>query len=52
MIVDTVVQVEPALDRAAMSGLLAAATEVKEHGTFGYVETTMATPELNRFMAG
>src|SRR5579862_1705319 len=40
------------LYRAAMSGLLAAATEVKEHGTFGYVETTMATPELNRFMAG
>ena len=39
------------LYRAAMSGLVAAAREVKEQGTFGYVETTMATPELNRFMS-
>ncbi len=39
------------LYRAAMSGLAAAATEVREKGTFGYVETTMATPELNRFMS-
>ncbi len=40
------------LYRAAMSGLVDAAREVKEHGTFGYVDRTMATPELNRFMAG
>ena len=38
------------LYRAAMSGLLSAAREVKEEGTFGYVDTTMATPELNSFM--
>jgi 2-methylisocitrate lyase-like PEP mutase family enzyme len=40
------------LYRAAMSGLLDAAREVKERGTFGYLETTMATPELNAFMQG
>ncbi|HEY1301720.1 MAG TPA: isocitrate lyase/phosphoenolpyruvate mutase family protein [Stellaceae bacterium] len=40
------------LYRAAMSGLADAAREVKERGTFGYVETTMATPELNAFMSG
>ncbi|MBV8937801.1 MAG: isocitrate lyase/phosphoenolpyruvate mutase family protein, partial [Alphaproteobacteria bacterium] len=38
------------LYRAAMSGLVNAAREVKEHGSFGYVETTMATPELNGYM--
>ena len=38
------------LYRAAMSGLVNAAREVKELGTFGYVDTTMATPELNSFM--
>jgi 2-methylisocitrate lyase-like PEP mutase family enzyme len=40
------------LYRAAMSGLVDAAREVKDKGTFGYVETTMATPELNTFMSG
>jgi hypothetical protein len=35
-----------------MSGLVNAAREVKEQGTFGYVETTMATPELNSSMRG
>jgi 2-methylisocitrate lyase-like PEP mutase family enzyme len=40
------------LYRAAMSGLVNAAREVKDGGTFGYVETTMATPELNSFMSG
>src|SRR5215469_1588230 len=40
------------LYRAAMSGLVNAAREVKEQGTFGYVDTTMATPELNSFMMG
>jgi 2-methylisocitrate lyase-like PEP mutase family enzyme len=40
------------LYRAAMSGLVAAAREVEERGTFGYVETSMATPELNTFMRG
>ena len=39
------------LYRAAMSGLVSAAREVKEHGTFGYVDTAMTTPELNNFMS-
>ena len=38
------------LYRAAMTGLVAAAREVKEHGTFGYLDTTLATPDLNAFM--
>lgn len=38
------------LYRAAMSGLLNAAREVKEQGTFGYLDRTMSTPELNAFM--
>jgi 2-methylisocitrate lyase-like PEP mutase family enzyme len=38
------------LYRAAMSGLVDAAREVKDKGTFGYVDRTMATPELNGFM--
>jgi 2-methylisocitrate lyase-like PEP mutase family enzyme len=39
------------LYRAAMSGLVNAAREAKD-GTFGYVDTTMATPELNGYMQG
>jgi 2-methylisocitrate lyase-like PEP mutase family enzyme len=38
------------LYRAAMSGLVDAAREAKDKGTFGYVDRTMATPELNGFM--
>jgi 2-methylisocitrate lyase-like PEP mutase family enzyme len=38
------------LYRAAMSGLLDAAREAKEQGTFNYLDTTMTTPELNGFM--
>jgi 2-methylisocitrate lyase-like PEP mutase family enzyme len=40
------------LYRAAMSGLVNAAREVKDRGTLGYIDTTMATPELNAFMQG
>src|ERR1700674_469083 len=40
------------LYRAAMSGLVNAAREVKDQGTFGYVDETMATPELNSYMSG
>jgi 2-methylisocitrate lyase-like PEP mutase family enzyme len=40
------------LYRAAMSGLVNAAREVKDQGTFGYVDTTMTTPELNSHMRG
>ncbi|NKB59328.1 MAG: isocitrate lyase/phosphoenolpyruvate mutase family protein [Alphaproteobacteria bacterium] len=39
------------LYRAAMSGLLAAATEAKE-GTFGFVDTSIPTPELSGYMRG
>jgi len=38
------------LYRAAMSGLLAAAREAKDKGTFGYLDHSMTTPELNGFM--
>ena len=35
-----------------MSGLVEAAREVKDKGSFGYLERTMATPDLNGFMRG
>jgi 2-methylisocitrate lyase-like PEP mutase family enzyme len=38
--------------RAAMTGLLNAAREVKEQGTFRYLDTSLTTPELNTFMQG
>ncbi len=38
------------LYRAAMSGLLEAAREVKEKGTFGYIDRSMTAQELNNFM--
>jgi 2-methylisocitrate lyase-like PEP mutase family enzyme len=36
--------------RAAMSGLADAAREVKEKGTFGYVERALATPDIVKLM--
>jgi 2-methylisocitrate lyase-like PEP mutase family enzyme len=38
------------LYRAAMSGLVNAAREAKELGTFGYLDASLTTPELNAFM--
>ena len=38
------------LYRAAMSGLVAAAREVKDKGSFGYLEQTLSTPDLNGYM--
>ena len=38
------------LYRAAMTGLLDAAREVKEQGTFAYLDRSLATPELAKFM--
>jgi 2-methylisocitrate lyase-like PEP mutase family enzyme len=35
--------------RAAMTGLMDAAQEAREKGTFGFVDRAMTTPELNRF---
>lgn len=38
------------LYRAAMSGLIDAAREVKDSGSFGYLERTLVTPDLNKYM--
>ena len=40
------------LYRAAMTGLIDAAREAKDQGTFGYLDRTLATPDLNAFMPG
>jgi len=40
------------LYRAAMGGLLAAAREVQDKGTFGYLDQAVSTPDLNTFMRG
>ena len=45
------VSLATSLYRAAMTGLVEAAREVKDKGTFGYLDTTLATPDLNAFMA-
>ena len=38
------------LYRAAVTRLIEAAREVKDRGTFGYLDRTLTTPELNGFM--
>jgi len=38
------------LYRAAMTGLVEAAREVKEKGSFDYLNRSLTTPELNGFM--
>ncbi len=38
------------LYRAAMTGLIDAAREVREHGSFGYLEHTIVTPDFNAYM--
>ena len=38
------------LYRAAMSGLLDAAREVKDKGSFGYLDRSLTTPDLNGYM--
>ena len=40
------------LYRMAMTGLVEAAREVKDKGTFGYLEHSVSTPDLNAFMQG
>ena len=40
------------LYRAAMGGLVGAAREVKDKGTFGYVDTSLPSAELAGFMQG
>jgi 2-methylisocitrate lyase-like PEP mutase family enzyme len=38
------------LYKAAMTGLLNAAREVQDKGTFGYLDQALSTPDLNAFM--
>ncbi len=38
------------LYRAAMTGLMQAATEAKQSGAFGYLDKTMTTAELNQYL--
>ena len=38
------------LYRAAMAGLMEAASEVRQSGTFGYLDKTITTAELNKFL--
>ena len=45
------ISVGGALARAALGGLLRAAAEIREHGTFTYVETAATVPELNGALA-
>jgi 2-methylisocitrate lyase-like PEP mutase family enzyme len=45
------VSLASSLYRAAITGLLNAACEVRESGTFGYLTETMTTLELNRYLA-
>jgi 2-methylisocitrate lyase-like PEP mutase family enzyme len=40
------------LYRAAMTGLHAAAQEVRTHGTFSYIDSSLATPDMNAFLRG
>ncbi len=40
------------LYRMAVTGLVEAAREVKDKGTFGYLDRSLATPDVNAFMEG
>ena len=40
------------LYRTAMSGLVTAGREVKDAGTFGFLDTAITTADLNRFLQG
>jgi 2-methylisocitrate lyase-like PEP mutase family enzyme len=40
------------LYRAAMGALITAADEVRESGTFAYLDAALTTPELNHYMEG
>jgi 2-methylisocitrate lyase-like PEP mutase family enzyme len=44
------ISVATSLYRAAVSGLVEAAREIRDQGTFGYLERTLTTSELNGFM--
>lgn len=40
------------LYRAAMTGLIDAAREVRNEGTFGYLDRSVSTPDLNKLLGG
>jgi len=44
------VSVATSLYRAALSGVLEAAREVKERGTFTYIDRTLTTAEMGAFL--
>jgi 2-methylisocitrate lyase-like PEP mutase family enzyme len=44
------VSLATSLYKAAMTGLVAAAREIRERGTFGYLEASLPSSELARFM--
>jgi 2-methylisocitrate lyase-like PEP mutase family enzyme len=44
------VSLATSLWRAAMSGLVEAAREVKDKGTFGYLERSLGTPDISKYM--
>ena len=46
------VSLASSLYRAAMSGLLSAAREVKDSGTFGYLDRTLTSSEWNNLILG
>ncbi len=46
------VSLATSLYRMAMTGLVTAAREVKNHGTFGYLDASMTSAESNAFMQG
>jgi hypothetical protein len=48
---DKRISLATSLYRAAMTGLLNAAKEVREHLTFGYIDNSLATPEMTRSCA-
>jgi 2-methylisocitrate lyase-like PEP mutase family enzyme len=44
------ISLSTSLYRAAMSGLFEAAREVKDHGTFGYLDRVLTTSKINEWM--
>jgi 2-methylisocitrate lyase-like PEP mutase family enzyme len=40
------------LYRSAMTGLISAAREVKDAGTFGFLDGAITTPEINKYLQG
>jgi len=46
------VSVATSLYKAAMTGLIAAAGEVRDRGTFGYIERLVSSKELGGYMRG